>query len=540
MDLYKVLLVDDEPEVIEAVIRKMDWEGLGFQVTGYAQNGEEALELAEANVPDVVMTDIKMPFMDGLELSRRLKETYGEIKVIIFSGFDEFEYAREAIKLEVEEYILKPIKLNELSDIFRKMKETLDRERSEKMNLHKLKEYYQKSLPMMQDQFYIALLEGRIEGEQIENFKRNYQIELEAPFYAVSVIQFQMAAEAKGTMEKELMQFSMKRLTDESLENMYSFKGFLYFDQIVYITMLEDKTQIKRYTDTMDRVCKTANRIFKMNATAGIGSVCESLDALSESYADAKNAVFFGESRGSNQAVYIDYIQPGNVKNVDWSEKAISSIIREIRVGDKESLETKIDELIYELQEIKAPVAQFKIILMELSTELYKMTCAYEIDASEIFGEDIDVYRVVSHFTTLESIKLWLLESCLKIRKSVSRERKNSAKILIDKAVVYLEENYKDSSLSVEKICSVLNVSAAYFCTIFKKETGKTFLNYLTDLRMEKAVKLLEETEEKTYVISEMTGYTEPNYFSYVFKKKYGMSPSKYRKNRLENHDREN
>lgn len=534
MDLYKVMLVDDEPEVIEAVIRKMDWKSLGFEVIAYAQNGEEALEMAEGNVPDVVMTDIKMPFMDGLSLSRKLKERYDGIKIIIFSGFDEFEYAREAIKLEVEEYILKPIKLEELTEIFRKMKENLDRERDEKTNLHMLKEYYQKSLPLMQDQFYIGLLEGRIDKEQINSFRKNYQVELCAPFYTVSVIQFQMAAEAAGTMEKELMQFSMKRLADENLENGYSFKSLQYFDQIVYITMLSEQSQIKEYTDLMDRICKTANRMLKMNVTAGIGCVCESLDMLCDSYTGAKNAVFYGEGRDSNQAVYIDYIQPQSSNTVDWIDKEISSIIREIRVGDKESLGIKIEEFILHLKESRMSVPQFKITLMELSTELYKMTCAYPVDGTEIFGDDMDVYRIVNHFTTLEGLKKWLLESCLKLRKSVSRERSNSARILVDKAVAYLEENYRDSELSVEKLCSVLNVSAAYFCTIFKKEMGKTFLNYLTDLRMEKAVRLLEETEEKTYVISEMVGYAEPNYFSYVFKKKYGMAPSKYRKTRME------
>jgi two-component system response regulator YesN len=311
----------------------------------------------------------------------------------------------------------------------------------------------------------------------------------------------------------------------------------LYFEQIVYIALLEQKEKIKEYADALDRICKMANRILKVNTSAGIGAVCEELAGLSESYAGAKNAAFYGESKGGNQSVYIDYIEPGGVENMDWSDKEISAILREIRVGDEESLGKKIEEFMSCLKDSQMPVPQFKTILLELACELYKMTCSYQMEAAKIFGEDMDVYRVVSHFTTLEGIRQWLLESCLKIRKSISRERKNSAKILVDKAVAYLEEHYGDSSLSVEKICGSLNVSAAYFCTIFKKETGKTFLNYLTDVRMEKAVRLLEETEEKSYIISEMVGYAEPNYFSYVFKKKYGLAPSKYRKNRLEQKD---
>ena len=155
-----MLLVDDEQEVINLVIRKIDWESLGFQVIGYAQNGEEAIELAELETPDVVVTDIKMPFMDGLTLSRKLKKKYEDIKIIIFSGFDEFEYAREAIKIEVEEYILKPIHSEELSEILRKLKESLDKERSAKWNIAKLQQYYENSLPILRDQFFISLILG--------------------------------------------------------------------------------------------------------------------------------------------------------------------------------------------------------------------------------------------------------------------------------------------------------------------------------------------------------------------------------------------
>ena len=121
MNLYSVLLVDDEEEVYSVIMKKLDWEAMGFRIAGYARNGVEALEMAEEIQPDVVMTDIKMPYMDGLTLSKKLKELYQKIKIIIFSGFDEFEYAKEAIKIEAEEYILKPINSNELREVFERI-----------------------------------------------------------------------------------------------------------------------------------------------------------------------------------------------------------------------------------------------------------------------------------------------------------------------------------------------------------------------------------------------------------------------------------
>ena len=138
MKNYSVLLVDDEENVIQSIIRTIAWEELGFTVQGYAHNGVEALEMAEETQPDVVMTDIKMPYMDGLALSRRLKEEFPAIKIIIFSGFDEFEYAKEAIRLEAEEYILKPIDAGELTELFKRIHAALDQEFDEKQNINML------------------------------------------------------------------------------------------------------------------------------------------------------------------------------------------------------------------------------------------------------------------------------------------------------------------------------------------------------------------------------------------------------------------
>ncbi len=188
MNQYSVLLVDDEEEVFRVIIKKMDWEGMGFRIAGYARNGVEALEMAEELSVDIVMTDIKMPYMDGLTLCRKLKELCRNIRVIIFSGFDEFEYAKEAIKIEAEEYILKPINASELREVFTRIKENLDRELDERRNIDKLREYYLQSLPVLQESFYTLLLDGRIPEADILKYAENYRIELKGPFYVVTVL----------------------------------------------------------------------------------------------------------------------------------------------------------------------------------------------------------------------------------------------------------------------------------------------------------------------------------------------------------------
>ena len=164
MSTYSLLLVDDEEEVIQIIIKKSELEALGFTVVGYAGNGVKALEMVEEYQPDVVMTDIKMPYMDGIELTRQVKERYPETKILVFTGFDEFEYAREAVHMGVEEYILKPINSMELSEIFAQLKKKLDQEISEKRNVETLQQYYMESLPLLQANFYSTLIEDGLQG----------------------------------------------------------------------------------------------------------------------------------------------------------------------------------------------------------------------------------------------------------------------------------------------------------------------------------------------------------------------------------------
>ena len=207
---YSVLLVDDEEDIIRIIMKKLDWESMGLTIIGHAANGVEALEMAEELTPDIVMTDIKMPYMDGLTLCRKLKELSRTIRVIIFSGFDEFEYAKEAIKMEAEEYLLKPVNAVELKEVFERVKNDLDQERAEKRDTEKLKSYYMESLPVLQESLYMALLEGRITSGQIYKYMDTYQIRLPGPYYVVTVLHLSSQSVEENGMDPFLMAMSVQ------------------------------------------------------------------------------------------------------------------------------------------------------------------------------------------------------------------------------------------------------------------------------------------------------------------------------------------
>ena len=167
MEPYRVLLADDEEEIRAGISRKIDWTGLGFALVGEAENGAEALELSEQLKPDVVLTDIKMPFMDGLELCRRLRQSLPAAKLVVFSGFDDFEYARQAVGMGVSEYIMKPINAPEMGEVLTRLREQLDKQRMERRDMETLRRRYEESLPVLRELFYTRLLDGRIRPDQV-------------------------------------------------------------------------------------------------------------------------------------------------------------------------------------------------------------------------------------------------------------------------------------------------------------------------------------------------------------------------------------
>ena len=225
MSKYTVLMVDDEENVIRAMQKKIDWESIGFRIMGYAHNGIEALDLAEQEAPDVVLTDIKMPYMDGLELAHNLKIMYPTVRILIFSGFDEFEYAKEAIRLEVEEYILKPVDADELRRIFMRIKESLDQEMDEKRNVQKLRDYYLESLPLLQENFYSSLVDGGIPEAEIPRYLADYQINLDSPMYTAVVIHTSTTQRPEG-ISAVLLTESVRRLAAEHLKQKWNTRMF--------------------------------------------------------------------------------------------------------------------------------------------------------------------------------------------------------------------------------------------------------------------------------------------------------------------------
>ena len=526
MNQYHVMLVDDEEEVIQAIKRKLNWEEMGFFSPVYAHNGLEALEMAEERRPDIVMTDIHMPYMDGLELGRRLKELYPNIRIIIFSGFDEFEYAKEAIRLEVDEYILKPIDAEELSKLFAKIHGILDRQLDEKRNVEKLTAYYRQSLPMMKESFCVSLMEGEITEQQKSNFPE-FAEDFRGPVYCVGILHVSMT-EIPENMTFPLLTVSVQKLAEERLLSPWNGQMFSHRGSNVVIFQMTDASPTK-LTNDCDGFCRLAASVCDARVTVGLGRCVTRLEDLAESYRGARDAVSYRTIYGSGQAINITEVVPQTAGMQASFNGELAGVFHSIKVDGREDVEKKAQS--YMQHGIKEQENLFcqRFFLMRVISELFYFLKEHRIAPEQVFSDmEQDVYARAQQMEP-EELTQWFVTACCNLRESLKEKRSDSTRSFVGQAIDYVHAHYDDRDLSTDEICSRLGLSNAYFSTVFKKNTGKSFVGFLTDYRMEIALDLLMNQDEKTYIIAEKVGYADPNYFSYVFKKQFGMSPSKYK-----------
>lgn len=533
MEQYKVILVDDEAEVIDIMEAKIRWRELGFEVVGSAKNGVKALELVEKLQPDVVLTDIRMPYMDGLELSRKLNQDYPNIYIILCTGFDEFEYAKEAVHLDIKEYLLKPISAAELSESLMRLKENLDKEREEKLNVRKLENYFQESLPALQSNLFISLMEGRVSEEDYARFSAAYQVNMKGPLFCCIVFHTSENHVPEG-MNPLLLSMSVEREIRQRLVEKWHCKEFLYLGNTVLIMEMGSEEQMVPITDECDRFCRWAYRVMGAVVTAGIGTVCDNLFNINLSYEGAREAVSYRVLYGTQRAINIREIVPKEQATLSLLEEGrMHDLFRAIRVGNPEKIEEAVQKEIQKIHKHTVTIGQYHLAAMETVSNFYKFCANNSLDFNEIAGNVPNLYEKVPQMDE-SSLTSWMNEMARMISEELKTARNSTSHRLVTEAQLLVREKYMDASISLDVVCSILGVSNSYFSSVFKKETGKSFISYLTDYRMDIAEELILSGETKSYKVAEKVGYLDANYFSYVFKKRFGVSPSKYRARNLQ------
>lgn len=532
--MYRILLVDDEALIREGVSENVKWEKYGYELVGSCENGREALAFIEKNPVDVVLTDICMPYLDGIQLSEKLSESYPDIKIIILSGYDEFEYAKKAIRYGVKEYLLKPITAMELGEALAGLKEEMDKTREAEKRFSTMKANYHKGQQLLYADVLMNLITGsKTEGESRKELEE-LGIKLEAAVYRVAIVELDIYARTdklSESLKKEsaLMAFVLHNISQEIVKQYNAGEVCQGKDQRTFIIFRSNKPVEFRHTvrTISEAIIQQMNQTMQLAVNIGIGSYVNNLKDIYLSCEEAEEALEYHYVLGGNHVMEIDTIRE------EKGQADLNGVINRIHIHIKENDSRKLEADFRLLEDVmrdylydRHSAGSVLIRIADVADELRRISETEE----PADNRKEQVVKEVLGAGELEEASEILYSYCAEIGESMDNRKNVGGKKYAVLAMDYIERNYGDCNLSLQSICSYLNISTSRFSSIFKAATGTTFVDVLSGLRMQKAKELLEHTDMKNYEIAERVGFNDPHYFSIAFKKAAGKSPTEYAK----------
>lgn len=531
--MYKVLLVDDEILVRDAIGKKIEWNKLGFELVGDCENGRDAAEFVKNNPVDLVLTDICMPHVDGMELSRWLHENYPQIMIIIFSGYSDFEYAKQAIQYKVSEYILKPVTAKELTEVLNRLKIKLDDMRKEERRMDELTKVYHnytKNEALIIAKTLSRLVNGTQEIERSLHELEEMGIRIRGTAFRVVVADIDVYSEwcenRSNGLKKEsaLMSFVVENISNEIVEEYEA--GLVYRDSDNRVCMLLWTDSPWRFKDIVPKMCREiqeqVSAAMNLSVSIGIGCYVNSLEDLPKSYESAVDVLKYRYSKGIGVLIDCEEeIKEGNFLELEPKLREIASALRG---GDEAGLMAVMDGIESWIIERYVSRNKASSYLNQVLHTIHKSV----LETDEHFELNEALLSQAAEAQGIWPAMKLTREYAQKGIMAVNASGQTSAERQANLAMDYMQKNYGDCELGLNQICEYLNISTSRFSSIFKEATGKTFIEVLTNIRMEKAKYLLRQTSLKNYEIAEKVGFSDPHYFSIAFKKITGMTPKEY------------
>ncbi|SFM24468.1 two-component system, response regulator YesN [Gracilibacillus orientalis] len=493
--MTKVFLVDDEAVIRRGIAQKIDWEDEGLIYCGDASDGEMALPLIEKHQPDIVITDIKMPFMDGLTLSRILKEKMPHVKIVILSGHDEFEYARQAIRIQVEEYCLKPVSSQDLISILRKVKSKMKTTMKVFTSIETKAELYEQ------------LCKGSLSTEEITHQAKNLQVDLMASYYTVLVI------------EKKEETIKQKLTSYQPLLFVKGTKWILILKHDFEHMLLKQIKEIKQILTSHDQPL-----LF------GLGSIETRTEHITIAYENAVES--YSYSRAIQSYTFLQDHQDVHRELMQCFDRR--KLIHFLKFGQLNQLDTFIQtyaSFIYKKRDLSNVFLYY--FLLD-----FTITIRHHLDESEQYDnrgkEMIEPLENTLHQVRTKEDMIYFMKKMLHPLLVHHDNHSSKYGMVIQQVKQIVATRFHDSSLSLQEFAKEINISASYLSNIFSKEMNQTITEYLTKIRMDHAKELLQTTNNKTYEIAYKVGFNDSHYFCHIFKKVTGMTTKEYKNHLIE------
>lgn len=514
--MYKLLIIDDEEIMRNGLSELIDWKTMGFEVVGNLEDGRDGIEFIKSNQVDVILTDIKMSFISGIDLAKYVMDHNLDIKIILISGFQEFELARQAIAYNVSHYLLKPPKFKDIQGVFHELKNQLDSERQSRLQEEMRKEHYEELLSFSKEQFFIDLFYGAYsEREDIASRLKmlDFKIDVDQSpciVFHVTIVDYENFLSNNWSFGKDGLYQAIKNFFNTEDYSLLFYPVRNMKDKIQILCISQDQADIESLSDNLDQFAKTvkenAKKLLNLELNYKKDFNFSSIVQLAEK---SPVDLFQSEEKDDNFNL---------LNQVKLLDSYISS-------GDFRLSEGLYENFINQMNHL-----DIRIICDNVSSLFDMIYSKLEENGLNMDQESRKTnWNEIKQLETIEQIRSWGKNELSKLVYRVEKEKNGTFENVIGRAKQYINENY-NKDITLEDVADHIFLNPVYFSRLFKEQTGENYIDYLIKVRMENAVKLLQDPHYKVNQISEKVGYNSLRYFYKIFKRYKGQTPTEYRK----------
>ncbi|WNR45471.1 response regulator transcription factor [Paenibacillus roseipurpureus] len=534
--MYRLVIVDDEPTVRYGLSTYFDWENYGIEVVGEADDGDVALELIERIKPDIVLTDVRMPQMDGIRLSHAIKERFPTMKIVFVSGHDDADYLKSALKVNAVDYIFKPVDRIELAAVVERVVNELKEAEQERTYIVDMQVKLTQSMPLLREKFLMSLIRDGIPHPAKIKDRLDF-LGLDLPDQAVYwtiVVKIDDSAQVVATRserDQQLLSYSILNIVQEIIQKYM--QGYAFENRngefVGIMRMGEDDNQEEQLFRVAEDIRDSLQRWLKISVTIGVGERISGLSSLPQSYSQAQEAADHRWFLGKNHIISMDHLQQDTESLYRFDSADGERILSVLKAADKEALRIHLNNVFEALsQHRKQGFTYGRNVSLQLILLTSRLLQELNMVGADMENKEKDLWERIFKLESITDLRHIVEAHFLEVCEKIEEKRKGKPKNVIERIQSFIEQRYADN-LQISDIAKEVYLSSTYMCLLYKQETGETINDYVTKVRIEKAKELLSDPRIKFYEICDLVGYSDPSYFSKLFKKYVGLTPSAYR-----------
>lgn len=532
--MIRAVIIDDDMTTIHGLEKSVPWEDFGIELAGTAMNGREGLEQIELHRPDLILTDIFMPVMDGIEMLKEVREQGNAAEVIILSGYEDFKYAQSAVKLQVNDYLSKPATLGEIGDVVRKAADKIRRRTRSEQEERELRELLQLHLPETRKQLFKGLLEPQFcETAFFRKVSGQLRLSFDRQYFTVVMLEYAVTRERTDYRPSDLPKFSYA--VQNIVEEMSQSRNGVYVADVQpnVITLIMATPSDVRSEYVKSRVKQSAREYMdnirdylKLQVWASVGTPAASVRDIPGSYREAMNLLAERDSLGEAGLICEEELRGRPKTALRRPMESYQAIVDAVVNGQSDLVGERIRELTDSLGVQAMPVGALRELAIDLMGVLTMAMYDHGLQLEDVHP-GIQLYKDIERLCSVRDFAAWLCDVLLPVSEAMSRRGTHKHRKTVDFIMRYVQEHYAED-ITLDVIADKVFLTRNYLSQIFKQVTGENYNNYVTRVRMEKAKELMMSGKYKLYEIALMVGYKNNAYFSQQFKKYTGFNPSEF------------